>query len=131
MSIPEATQLVLQAAGIGEGGEIMVLNMGEPIKIVDLAHDFIRLSGYEPEEDIKIEYVGLRPGEKLYEELLLNDENMLPTSHHLVSVAKARSADEKLTDWVNQILSLAEKDECIRDILGKIVPEYSPSKLNN
>ena len=95
MSIPEAAQLVLQAGLMGKGGEIFVLDMGEPVKIVDLARDMIRLSGFS-EDDIKIVYTGLRPGEKLYEELLADDENTLPTPHPKLRIAKARPAPADL-----------------------------------
>ncbi len=86
MTIPEAAQLVLQAFSIGKGGEVFVLDMGEPVKIVDLARNLILLSGLQPERDIKIQFTGLRPGEKLFEELNLQDEHLVPTSH-----AKIRS----------------------------------------
>ena len=89
MSIPEAAQLVMQAGYMGKGGEIFVLDMGEPVKIVDLAKDLIRLSGLG-EDEIKIEFTGLRPGEKLYEEVLADNEHTLPTPHPKLRIAKAR-----------------------------------------
>ena len=89
MTIPEASQLVLQAGSMGRGGEIFLLDMGAPVKIVKLAEDLIRLSGLKPHEDIKIEYSGLRPGEKLYEELLLAGEGVNATTHEKICVAKA------------------------------------------
>jgi len=92
MSIPEATQLVLQAATMGKGGEIFVLDMGQPVKIADLAKEMIRLSGFG-EGDIRIEYTGLRPGEKLYEEPLADAERTLPTPHPKLRVAQAREAE--------------------------------------
>ena len=90
MTIPEACQLVLEAATMGRGGEIYVFDMGEPIKIADLAHQMIQLSGLRPGKDIQIKYTGLRPGEKLYEELLATEENSLPTHHFKIMVAKVR-----------------------------------------
>src|SRR5205814_1345302 len=90
MSIPEAAQLVMQAAMMGKGGEIFVLDMGEPVKIADLARELIRLSGLA-ESDIRIEYTGLRPGEKLYEEPLADAERTLPTPHPKLRVAQARA----------------------------------------
>jgi FlaA1/EpsC-like NDP-sugar epimerase len=126
MSIPEAAQLVLQAGLMGQGGEIFVLDMGEPVKIVDLAKDLIRLSGLT-EADIKIEFTGLRPGEKLYEELLADDENTLPTPHPKLRIAKARLADG---DWLNRLLAwtAAETmlDDEVRTALKDWVPEYQP-----
>ncbi len=126
MSIPEAAQLVLQAGLMGQGGEIFVLDMGEPVKIVDLAKDLIRLSGLT-EADIKIEFTGLRPGEKLYEELLADDESTLPTPHPKLRIAKARLADG---DWLNRLLAwtAAETmpDDDVRTALKKWVTEYQP-----
>src|SRR5471030_1332674 len=83
MSIPEAVQLVLQASAMGKGSEIFVLDMGEPVRIVDLARNMIRLAGLVPDEDIELRYTGLRPGEKLFEELRMEGEDMLPTYHEI------------------------------------------------
>jgi FlaA1/EpsC-like NDP-sugar epimerase len=127
MSIPEAAQLVMQAGCMGRGGEIFVLDMGEPVKIVDLAKDLIRLSGLS-EDDIKIEFSGLRPGEKLYEELLADNENTLPTPHPKLRIAKARAVAvaelQALQDWVSTDAALA--DEVVRQGLRQWVPEYKP-----
>ena len=129
MSIPEATQLVLQAGLMGGengGGEIFVLDMGEPVKIDDLAKDLIRLSGLG-EEDIDIVYSGLRPGEKLYEELLSGDEPILPTPHSKLGIAQGRQVDvlllTELLVWLNQRPALS--DELVKEGLSRWVPEYS------
>lgn len=127
MSIPEAAQLVLQAGWMGRGGEIFVLDMGEPVKIVDLAKDLIRLSGLT-EEEIKIEFTGLRPGEKLYEEVLADTEHTLPTPHAKLRIAQARAVD---SDWLDQLLVWVNKasvlvDEEVRRDLTHWVPEYQP-----
>lgn len=90
MTIPEACRLVMEAGMMGEGNEIFVFEMGEPVRIVDLATRMIELAGYRPNEDIKIEFTGLRPGEKLYEELLSTEENTLPTSNKKIKIAKVR-----------------------------------------
>jgi FlaA1/EpsC-like NDP-sugar epimerase len=127
MSIPEAAQLVLQAGLMGKGGEIFVLDMGEPVKIADLARELIHLSGLS-EEDIKIEYTGLRPGEKLYEELLADSEHTLPTQHPKLRIAQSRAVEEA---WLQQMLAWA-CDEAMRDDvavkqgLRQWVPEYVP-----
>lgn len=126
MSIPEACQLVMQAGLMGAGGEIFVLEMGEPIKIADLAHDMIRLSGLD-EDEIEIVFTGLRPGEKLYEELLADDELTLPTPHPKLRIAKARAVDgswlKDLSAWVGQNRSLNASE--VREGLKKWLPEYA------
>ncbi len=127
MSIPEAAQLVLQAALMGKGGEIYVLDMGEPVKIADLARDLIRLSGFS-EADIRIEYTGLRPGEKLYEEPLADAETTLPTPHPKLRIARVRSEGnpslQAILGW------LAEPGnpgaEAVRTKLREWMPEYRP-----
>ncbi|MDD2892300.1 MAG: nucleoside-diphosphate sugar epimerase/dehydratase [Halothiobacillaceae bacterium] len=128
MSIPEAAQLVMQAGMMGEGGEIFVLDMGEPVKIADLARDMIRLSGFSV-EDIRIEYTGLRPGEKLYEELLADGENTLPTPHAQLRIARARhiedAAWQALLDWVSS--ETPQDDAAVRAQLRRFAPEYRPA----
>ncbi len=128
MSIPEAAQLVMQAGYMGKGGEIFVLDMGEPVKIVDLARDLIRLSGLN-ESDIKIEFSGLRPGEKLYEELLADDESTLPTPHPKLRIAQARAVVEsevqELREWITA--PTTHDDEDVRQRLRHWVPEYTPT----
>lgn len=128
MSIPEATQLVLQAGLMGRGGEIYALDMGELIKISDLARDLIRLSGYS-EEDIKIVYTGLRPGEKLYEELVAIGEDTAPTIHPKLRMAKTRTQNQEwlagLVDWVTRVAIL--DDETAKRELSRWIPEFQPS----
>lgn len=127
MSIPEAAQLVMQAGLMGKGGEIFVLDMGEPVRIANLAADMIRLSGLQADE-IKIEYVGLRPGEKLYEELLADDEHTMPTPHEKLRIAQARKADiawvKRLLNWIEGSHSTNESH--VKAELAVWVEEYSP-----
>lgn len=128
MTIPEASQLVLQASSMGRGGEIFILDMGEPVKIVDLARDLIRLYGFS-EEQIHVVFSGLRPGEKLYEELLADDETTTRTPHPKLRIARAREVPENLLDellpWLMQHRIPAD-DEVRRD-LRRWVPEYQPA----
>ena len=127
MSIPEAAQLVVQAGLMGEGGQIFVLDMGEPVKIADLARDLIRLSGFRDDE-IKLAFVGLRPGEKLYEEPLAADENLLPTPHPKLYIARAASGDAQwlatLEQWLDGTAPATAAE--VRTALGQWVPDYRP-----
>ena len=127
MTIPEACQLILQAGAMGKGGEIFVLDMGTPIKIDDMAKDLIRLSGFVPNEDIKIEYIGLRPGEKLYEELITVGEGIVPSDHEKIMVIRGAECELNIFNGLIETLEkLAEdrdKDKIIAT-LKKIVPEY-------
>ncbi|MCX4321334.1 MAG: nucleoside-diphosphate sugar epimerase/dehydratase [Lachnospiraceae bacterium] len=126
MTIPEAVSLVLQAGAYAKGGEIFVLDMGEPVKILSLAENLIKLSGYRVGEDIKIEFTGLRPGEKLYEELLMDEEGMKDTANRMIHIGKPIEVDEHV--FFTQLKEL--KDECqiensdIRPLIKKIVPTY-------
>ena len=127
MSIPEAAQLVLQAGLMSEGGEIYVLDMGEPVKIVELARLMIRLSGSD-ENAIRIEYTGLRPGEKLYEELLADSESTLPTPHPKLYIARARAASaQQMGDCITWLMSVEQADATeVKTRLQSWVPEYRP-----
>lgn len=130
MTIPEACQLILQAGAMGEGGEIFILDMGRPIKILDMARDLIRLSGFEPDVDIKIDCsMGLRPGEKLHEELITNGEGIVRTSHEKIMVLRGEACDQAFVNRkVDELLSLADEQDgvAIRAKLKEIVPEYEP-----
>jgi FlaA1/EpsC-like NDP-sugar epimerase len=132
MTIPEASQLVLQAATMGKGGEIFVLDMGEPVKIVDLANLLITLSGFRPGEDIEILFTGPRPGEKLFEELRIEGEDMQRTHHPKISIWKNIPMDrDKLRTGIRELLALAsrgDRDAMMRHIKG-LVPEYTPSAI--
>jgi FlaA1/EpsC-like NDP-sugar epimerase len=131
MTIPEACQLVLEAGSMGNGGEIFVFDMGRPIKIADLAKKMIRLSGFTPGVDIKLKFTGLRPGEKLYEELLNTSENSIPTYHDKILIAKVREVDHievsRQTDELIQLAMDRHKPEIILAKLQEIVPEYIPN----
>lgn len=127
MTIPEACQLVLEAGTMGKGGEIFVFDMGKPVKIVDLARKMIRLSGKEPDRDIHIEYSGLRPGEKLYEELLNNAENTMPTYHEKIMIAKVREYDfVSVHSQIEDLIDLAQKHFLMETVskMKEIVPEF-------
>jgi len=132
MTIPEAVSLVLQAGAYAKGGEIFVLEMGEPVKILDLANNLIRLSGYIPGEDIKIEFTGLRPGEKLYEEMLMAEEGLKQTANKLIHIGKPIEFDEK--EFFSELEELAAEsreeltNEEIKEWVKKLVPTYTPSQ---
>jgi FlaA1/EpsC-like NDP-sugar epimerase len=126
MTIPEAVSLVLQASYYANGGEIFVLEMGDPVKIDDMARNLIRLSGYTPDVDIKIEYTGLRPGEKLYEELLMDEEGLQDTENKLVHIGKPIEMDD---EWFRDMLvqldeASRHEDGRIRELVSRIVPTY-------
>lgn len=131
MTIPEAVQLVLQASTMGKGGEIFVLDMGEPLKVVDLAKGLVKLSGLDPEKDIPLIYTGLRPGEKLFEELKLNGEGIKATWHEKIRVLDGGTVVlDQVDSWLSEISQLVQT----RDLAGliakltQIVPEYTPSE---
>jgi FlaA1/EpsC-like NDP-sugar epimerase len=127
MTIPEACQLVLEAGAMGEGGEIFIFDMGESVKIIDLARQMITLSGFEPETDIPIEITGLRPGEKLYEELLNDQENTLPTHHPQIKRAKVRANDfEHVNEQIDGLITLfnAQDNDKLVQRIKAIVPEF-------
>jgi FlaA1/EpsC-like NDP-sugar epimerase len=128
MTIPEAVQLVLQAAVLGRGGDVFVLDMGEPVKIVDLARDLIRLSGLEVGKDIEIKFTGVRPGEKLYEELFFGAEMATPTTHPKVLRARHESLMAELSSNVEALYVAAKEgtDSEMRTILMDMVPDYTP-----
>lgn len=131
MTIPEAAQLVLQAGAMAEGGEIFVLDMGQPVKIYDLAHDLIKLSGFEPEKDIKVAVTGLRPGEKLYEELLLDEEGITNTLHDKIFIGKPIDVEHddvaKKISILRQTIELGESELVVEE-LRKFIPTF---KTNN
>lgn len=127
MTIPEASLLVLEAGTMGKGGEIFIFDMGRPVKIVDLANNMVVQKGLKVGKDINIEFTGLRPGEKLYEELLLNTENLLKTYNNLIYIAKKEVVNKELSDLVNDLIDLAFNSFDNFKIVGlmkKIVPEY-------
>ena len=130
MTIPEASQLVLQAGTMGQGGEIMVLDMGDPVKIIDLARDMITLSGLRPHEDIDIVITGMRPGEKLFEELSIVGEDVSPTSHPKIGIWRNKAENwDQVCQGIEGLLALAEDPDLpsIQAGLKALVPEYTPS----
>lgn len=129
MTIPEAVQLVIQAGALAKGGEIFVLDMGEPVKIADLARDMIRLSGLEPDVDIKIEYIGLRPGEKLYEELLLSEEGVTATKYKKIFIEKPAFTDSDTFE--NEIKKLQGLLFTSNPDLDKVIKNLVPTYTNN
>jgi FlaA1/EpsC-like NDP-sugar epimerase len=140
MTIPEAAQMILQAGTMGEGNEVFILRMGTPVKIADMARDLIRLSGKEPDVDIKIVYTGLREGEKLYEELITAGEDILPTGHKKVMVLRSSSffkgahnqqeACKHLYSELDELAVIAARHDGkgIKIKLKEIVPEYAPQE---
>lgn len=135
MLIPEAAQLVLQAGAYANGGEIFVLDMGKPVKIYDLAENLIRLSGYTPNKDIKIKITGLRPGEKLYEELLMNNNNLSKTAHNKIFIDKPETISlNKIIRQIDDLVFVAKlgNKNMLKDKLKELVPTYnSPDVYNN
>ena len=132
MTIPEACQLVLQANALGKGGEIFIFDMGKSIKILDLAKKMIKLSGLEIEKDIKIKFTGMRPGEKLYEELLNKEENNLKTPHSQIMIAKVRNIKfEKIKSEIKELLEIQKTHNVIEIVkkMKKIVPEFKNKKI--
>lgn len=129
MTIPEACQLVIQAGALAEGGEIFILDMGDPVRILNLAENIIRLSGLRPYDDIEIQFTGLRPGEKRFEELLLDEEGIRKTTHNKIYVGKPLSIDQgMLQEQLDHLLSLVDgSDENIKAYLQEVVPNYSPA----
>ena len=135
MTIPEAVQLVLQAGAMAKGGEIFILDMGEPVKIVDLANNLIRLSGFEPGIDIKIEYSGLRPGEKLYEELLMSEEGLTKTANSKIFIGKPVEFDsKKVMHNLEMLKKIVDNEdvELIDSVMRSFVTTYiRPEEANN
>jgi FlaA1/EpsC-like NDP-sugar epimerase len=134
MTIPEAVSLVLQAGGLGNGGEIFALKMGTPVRIADMARDLISLSGFVPDKEIKITFSGLRPGEKLYEELITDGENVAAT--RLKDIMVMKNADilslKDMNRHIRDLVDLAKAGDAagIKEKLHIVVPEYSPQPEN-
>ena len=126
MTIPEASSLVLEAAVMGRGGEIFVFDMGQPVKIVDLARKMIQLAGLRPDVDIPIHFTGLRPGEKMFEELFKDSENLLPTHHPKIMKAQKSEIEAEFPEMVSELVTSAQdyNDKSVRSMIRVIVPEY-------
>lgn len=133
MTIPEAVNLVLQSAYYAKGGEIFVLDMGEPVRIDDMARQLIRLSGYEPDVDIKVVYTGLRPGEKLYEELLMGEEGLKETPHSMIRVVQPADMDDEAfeRDYFRLCQAAEEGSPRIRDLIEEVVGTYHPGSIGD
>ena len=131
MTIPEAVGLVLQAGAYAKGGEIFVLDMGEPMKILDLAKNMIRMSGFIPDEDIKIEFTGLRPGEKLYEEVLMDEEGLTDTENEMIHIGKPIALNEEVFfEQLRELREATRKDlPTIKKVVADIVPTYTPQNI--
>ncbi|TMB40061.1 MAG: polysaccharide biosynthesis protein [Deltaproteobacteria bacterium] len=131
MTIPEAVQLILQAASLGRGGEIFILDMGQPVRILDLARQMIRLSGFEPDEDIPIRFIGLRPGEKLHEELMTAEEEVAATQHDRIKVVRASGLQTWPDIWLPRLQACVERGDvrAALKLLQTIIPAYRPSTL--
>ncbi len=134
MTIPEAVQLVIQAGAMAKGGEIFVLDMGDPVKIVDLANNLIRLSGFEPNVDIDIKFTGLRPGEKLYEELLMSEEGLMDTEHKKIFIVKPIDFDvDRAKKHLEVLKDIVDKEEVelIDNVMRELVTTYiRPEEAN-
>ena len=130
MTTAEAVALVLQASTMGKGSEVFVLDMGEPVRILDLATNMIRLSGRVPHEDIEIQFTGLRPGEKLFEEMNGQDENILPTYHEKIKIFQEPPVHyETITKWTDGLEEIlgARQERAVIEHIKELVPEYRPS----
>jgi FlaA1/EpsC-like NDP-sugar epimerase len=131
MTIPEASQLVLQAATLGKGGEVFLLDMGEPVKIVHLARELITLSGFRPDEDIEIVFTGMRPGEKLFEELSIKGEDMIPTSHPKIAAWKNIPKDRETLyagmARIKETIDTQDHDRIVAEVKS-LIPEYIGDK---
>jgi FlaA1/EpsC-like NDP-sugar epimerase len=130
MSVSEAAQLILQAGAMGEGGEIFILDMGKPVKIVEMARDLVRLNGFEPDKDVPIRFIGLRPGEKLHEELITEAEGIVSTHHDKINVIRGLPCDFiSVNGHIDTLINTAHTfdGKLIKEKLKEIVPEYTPS----
>jgi FlaA1/EpsC-like NDP-sugar epimerase len=130
MSIPEAAQLILQAGAMGKGGEVFILDMGKPIRILDMARDLIRLHGFEPETDIPIQFIGLRPGEKLHEELITAEEGIVSTTHKKIMVLRGNHTWDPVTlnGHIDALLAVTREYDgpSIKRKLQELIPDYAP-----